>query len=230
MNARTQRGFTLFELLITMAIVGMVLGLVVGGMGRFLETDMKSASARLAAVIRYLYAKSVTESAYIRLVLDFDQQVYWVEATGDPVRLSRPSDSADMSVAEKKASEEREAERKKQEEQTATAKAQAGEGEVLEVPENSILPKEPQFGSVDSYLLKPTKLPDGIFLKDVYVEHRDDGVDSGKEYIYFFPNGYVESAVINLRNEDDDINYSLKTYPLSGRVGIENAYRSLDQE
>jgi hypothetical protein len=62
------------------------------------------------------------------------------------------------------------------------------------------------------------------------VEHKEGEVDGGKEFIYFFPNGYVESAVINLKDEDDEINYSLKTFPVSGRVSIENFYRNLSSE
>ena len=112
-----------------------------------------------------------------------------------------------------------------------------GEGEEAASPEeeepvfedgvHKIKAPEPNFGAVDSHLLRPTKLPDTVFFKDLHVEHRQYPVEGGKEFIYFFPNGYVERAIINLRDEEDEVNYSLATNPISGRVSIEPEYRSL---
>lgn len=236
MKARTRvfnsSGFTLFELLITIAVVGMIMGIVVGGAGNLLENDMKSAAAKLSSTIRYIYNKSATEGAYLRLVFDFEQQTYWVEGTGDPVKLTSPAEAARLEQKRSKAGvkeEDKKKDQDKEEAKNGNQKEADGNGEVA-AEEESIKPKEPTFGQVDSFLLKPVKMPDGVFLKDLYVEHREGAVDGGKEYIYFFPNGYVESAVINLRDEDDEINYSLKTSPVSGRVKIENFYRNLSAE
>ena len=85
------------------------------------------------------------------------------------------------------------------------------------------------FSKDESRLFKTKKLPDDIYFKDIYTMHLPMAVDSGKVAIYFFPNGYVEEAIINLRNEDDDENYSIKTIPVSGRATIESEYRSLEQ-
>ena len=52
-------------------------------------------------------------------------------------------------------------------------------------------------------LLKGQKFPNSVFLKDVFVEHHEGAVENGQVTIAFFPNGYVERAVINLRDEDD---------------------------
>jgi general secretion pathway protein H len=202
---RAVGGFTLFEIIVAMAVVGLIMGVAVSQMGNLLERDMKKASNKMAATIRYLYNKAATESLYIRLVMDMDEQAYWVEATADPVAVARIDEDT-------KNDEEEEAE-------------ELEEGEVPKLK-----PHKPRFGQVDSYLLKPSKLPGSVFFKDVYVEHRPGAVEAGKVALYFFPNGFVEEAVINLRNEDDDVFYSLKTSPISGRVGIESEYRRLEEQ
>lgn len=213
MNVRSERAFTLFELIVAIAIVGLIMGVVVGRMDQYLELDMKKASNKLGSTVRYLYNKSATDGIYIRMVLDIDERTYWVEATSDPTRIS-----ADMEVGSASSED-------------GEKGAEAASEEAEETPEGE-KPKlkypKPSFGQVDSFLLKATKLPDPVFFKDVFVEHRRSAVEGGKVAIYFFPNGYVESAIINLRNEDDDYFYSIKTNPVTGKVSIENEYRTME--
>lgn len=208
------RGFTLFEILVVIAIAAIIMGLAASQVNRIFELNMKRASQRLASTIRYLYNKSAMEGAYIRLVLDLDEQSYWVEATADPVVIPR-GEGGEASDSRSKAKSGKEVDG----EAGAHVEGEGGKP-------GKIKPPEVTFGQVDSHLLHPTKLPDSVFFKDIYVEHRPLPIEGGKEAIFFFPNGYVERAIINLRDEDDETNYSLKTNPVSGRVNIENRYRS----
>ncbi|MBN1282437.1 MAG: prepilin-type N-terminal cleavage/methylation domain-containing protein [Proteobacteria bacterium] len=210
------RGFTLLEIVVSLAIIGLILGVVISRMDSYLEWDMKSASNKLASTMRYLYNKAATEGLYIKLVIDIDEGAYWVEATSDPFVVS--------------AGEETGAKPKDAGAGAAEAGPSAPEGGSDEEGEGDhrIKPREAVFTKVDSYLLKPTKLPGSVFFKDVFVEHNPAGVSGGQAVIHFFPNGYVEYALINLRDEKDEANYSLETNPISGRVGIEPAYRRME--
>ncbi|MFH1831023.1 MAG: prepilin-type N-terminal cleavage/methylation domain-containing protein [Pseudomonadota bacterium] len=217
-NASCRNGFTLLEIVVSLAVVSLILGVVISRMDTMLEWDMKKASNKLASTMRYLYNKAASEGLYIRLVLDIDENAYWVEATTDPFVISTGEEGEKSAKQTKKTEGEQGAETK------------GLEGLTEEEEGYGLKPSEPVFTPVESHLLKPTKLPDTVFFKDVYVEHRRTGVDAGKESIYFFPNGYVEHAVINLRNDDDDINYSLETNPVSGRVNIEDRYRTREEQ
>ncbi len=186
------------------------MGLVVGGMNQFLELDMKKASNKMAATMRYLTNKAALEGLYIRLVIDMEEQTYHVEATTDPVLITRGEEGPLSAVTPSD-----------EDEPTGEAEEDAGPPKLK--------PREVTFSPMDSYLLKPTKLPSGIFFKDVSVEHRRVPVEGGKASIFFFPNGYMEHAVINLRDEDDELNYSLETNPIGGRVNIDNTYRTLEE-
>ena len=212
-----KRGFTLIEIVVSMAVIGLVLGVVISRMDSVLSLEMKSATNRLAATMRYLYNKAATEGLYIKLVLDMEENAYWVEATTDPFVISAGEEmEAKIAAADKRKDEEEEGEEEGEE-------AALDEGEVPKLK-----PHKPVFTQVDSYLLKPTKLPGTVFFKDVYVEHNRHVTEGGQESIYFFPNGYVEHAVINFRDEDDETNYSLETNPISGRVSIESQYRRME--
>jgi len=215
MRLRSQRAFTLFELMVAIALVALIIGVVVSRMDDYLELDMKKTSNKLGSTIRYLYNKSATDGIYIRLILDITERTYWVEATSDPLKISAETDVEESGKKSDEGGEEGEA-------------TQAGEETADENGVVKLKYPKPSFGQVTSFLLKPSKLPDSVFFKDVFVEHRPSGVEAGKVAIHFFPNGYVELAIINLRNEEDDYFYSIKTNPATGKVSIENTYRVME--
>ena len=68
------------------------------------------------------------------------------------------------------------------------------------------------------------------YCKDVMSEHQPQPAEEGQATINYFPNGYVEHAIINLRDEDDELNYSLETNPITGFVTVRNEYRTLESE
>jgi prepilin-type N-terminal cleavage/methylation domain-containing protein len=225
-ECRTESGFTLFEIIIAIAVVGLIMGIAVSGMDRYLETEMKAASNKLASTVRYVYNKAATEGLYVRMVFDLSEHTYWVEATTDPVKVEKQDAG---SSARARGGKDKKKDQKEDEDASKTEGDETRTKGMFDEDANKIKPKEVVFGAIDSFLLKPTKLPDGIFFKDIYVEHLIFPADGGKVSIFFFPNGYVEEAVINLRDEGDEINYSLKTNPVSGRVNIENFYRKLEE-
>jgi prepilin-type N-terminal cleavage/methylation domain-containing protein len=223
---RTDGGFTLLEIVVSLAVVGLLFGVVISRMDTMFDWEMKATSNRLASTIRYLYNKAASEGLYVRLVIDLDEQTYWVEATSDPFTLATGEE------AEKAKRQEEEQQAKGTApaalEAPALPEARAGKAAIAPLVEpEPIKPHEPTFSPVESALLKPTKLPDSVFFKDVQVEHRATPAEGGKESIYFFPNGLMEHAVVNLRDEADETHYSLETNPVSGRVTIENDYRML---
>ena len=214
-------GFTLLELIVAIALIGLLVGLAVPRLDRYLEIDMKKASNRLASTIRYLYNKSATERLYLRLVFDIGEQTYWVEATRDPVMIASPEE-------QERVAKLKEIEKRKSESPAAGAAEKKTEEGGTELPP-PLMPSEPTFSKIEEYLLKPTRLPEDVFIKDIYVEHIPTAVAGGQVAIHFFPNGYVEEAIVNLRDEDDEVHYSLKTNPVTGEVSVESEYRRMEE-
>lgn len=198
-------GMTLIELLVAMAVVGIMLAVVVGGVRDFMDAEMKSEANKLASTIRYLYNKAVTDRLYLRIVYDFESQTYHVESTAEtfavaPENLYAPA-------------------KKDQERSDAEAKEDA-----------ALRSTGASFGAVDDFLLKPVNLGTNIYFKDIETTYLPTKIQGGKAYTYFFPNGFATPTMIHLTDEDDEIQYSLEVLAFSGRVRIYNDYRELQRQ
>src|SRR6185295_7533728 len=87
--AANERGFTLVELIMVMALLGMVFGLVwprLGGAG-----TAATASRQLIGMIRTLYVTAPAGQKIYRLYLDMDARTYWA-MTVDPDGERAPSE------------------------------------------------------------------------------------------------------------------------------------------
>lgn len=197
---------TLIEIMITLAIVAMVLGLVGSRVGGSFDSKAAQATQDLSAIIRYLYNKAASEGLTMRVVIDMgsEKQSYWVEATAD--RFLLESDEA------------REARLRNMEK---------SDGKSDSASKTSVQTAEDKFGPVDSHLLKPTELPDGVFFKDVYTDHDPGPVSAKKAYIHIFPDGSVERAVVNFRNEDDTQHRAVEINPMTGDSRFYEEYKEL---
>jgi prepilin-type N-terminal cleavage/methylation domain-containing protein len=207
-------GMTLIEIMVTLAVVGLVLGITISQLGDTFDSRARQATRELSATIRYLYNKAASENLTMRLVFDFEKQSYNVEATADLYQLENEEDREERLKREQKA-------KPKSETKAASSSKDA-------TPEETPVQKaEAKFGAVDSHLLKPYQLPNGVFFKDIYTEHDNRPISKDKAYIYIFPSGYVERAIINLRNEDDSELRAIEVNPMTGATRIYEEYREL---
>lgn len=72
--------------------------------------------------------------------------------------------------------------------------------------------------------IKSVKLDESVRLKDVYVEHQEGLISEGQAYLYFFPRGQTEQAVINFSDEDEESFYSLVVEPLTAKCRAKAEY------
>jgi prepilin-type N-terminal cleavage/methylation domain-containing protein len=202
-------GLTLIELMVAMAIVGIIFAVAATSLRTAFNVDLKKSSARLASTLRYLSNKAVTEHKYLRMVYDIDGGTYRVEESGDPFVISREDE------------ETKEKEKKEKAEKQKTAN------------ENEPPPPEekPTFTEAEGPLVRSVKLPSGVKFKDISVSYLKDKKESGEIYTYFFPDGFATATLINLQNDSDEDHYSIELFPLSGMVRVEGEYKeSLNEE
>lgn len=83
-----RNGITLIELMVAMAIVGVIFAVAATGLRSVFNVNLKSTAARLASTLRYLSNKAVTDHLYLRMVFDLDDQAYHVEESSDPFVIS----------------------------------------------------------------------------------------------------------------------------------------------
>lgn len=178
------------------------------------HTELRGSSAKLAGAIRYCFDRSITTGAYYRIVLDLDKSEYWAERSDERSYLTggkeeSPGGGRAYDVA---------AEEKKRDEEDQKAKedfqSRGSSAVTLDPPP---APRRAKFQSfkdatVPKVVLKRTRL------FDVYTARQREPYTQGKAYLYFFPDGHTERALLRL-NDGDDF-YSLLVHPLTGRVEI----------
>ena len=208
---KNQQGMTLIEIIITVAIIGLIMGLSVGVFRDNTEAALSDTADHLVGTIKYVYNEAAIKNQYYRLVINFEDQTFSVESSPEPFKISATQEGTPEEDKSTAASIK---------EVGADLKSGASE----EATATSAPPQGGGFSGTSSYLLKPVKLPEGIRIKDVYVAHLDKKVEGGKTAIYFFPNGWVEKAVINLSDEKGESFYSLETFPSTGKTKIRTEY------
>lgn len=230
-------GFTLIEFVVVITIIGIIMAVVSGGWRRWSGSELRSAANRLSVTIQYLKGRASSEGLYARLKFNLDSeyasQSYSAEFRKEPFLLT---------TAEQKEKLKEIAKIKIKDivigKETAVAGDESAEGADGAKDEEETTPLvryDPSAIEKDSFAdtagdrltAKVIDLPKGVFIKDIWTGHSDGPVSSGEEYIYFFPNGAVEAAVINLMNAHDTINYSIEINPLLGTTKVEKKYKEL---
>lgn len=199
------------EIMVAMAIVGIIFAAAATGLRSAFNVNLKSSAGKLASTLRYLSNKAVTEHRYIRVIFDLQAQSYSVEECTDPIVVS----------VEEEEDQFKEDEKKKDEPQPADEegdKEEGGDGEAGKKAESSCVPSE-------SSLLKPVKLPNDVFFKDVSLSYLQAKKEQGKASTYFFPDGYATPTIVNLKDEEDENHYAVEVEALSGKVRVTGDYQ-----
>jgi general secretion pathway protein H len=207
--------------MVVLVIVALVTILSVTGLRSFAKTDLRSTATRMAGSIRYLFDRASTTGKVHRLVLDFDTGKYWAEVSDDPFIFAGGKETDET--------------RKKEEEKVAKeeeAKRQAAEKEAFfsgtQIPSKYMpkpfVAKRAKFGTFREMAVKPVTLKSDVILDDIYSPRLSKPQDAGRGYLYFFPLGMTEAAIIHLSDKQHETYYSLVVHPLNGRVSVKNSF------
>jgi general secretion pathway protein H len=232
MNARStvrarEGGFTLIEIILVVTIAAVLSGLSIKGLRSLRKADLREASAEMAGAMRYLFDRASTTGKVHRLVIDMETRMYWAEVSDDRFFIPREETERDMRKREEKEADEDVDDEKKRERAAREAERGkgAGAGSSFDLSKLEIAdfrPKRARFASFKDLALKPVKLKKAK-VRSVYTPRVTDPLTSGRAYVYFFPLGQTEAAIITLADPDsDDTIYSLVAHPITGHVRIYN--------
>jgi general secretion pathway protein H len=205
MPRKNQRGMTLIEIMIVVAIIGGMMALGVSMLFPGNDQKVREQATRLAATIKFIYNEAAIKNRYYRLVLDMDHQAYSVESSGEPFKVNVEDQSSTQTISPK-------------------VPVASANPDATSPPEGGFTPEEGQL------MIRPTDFPQGVKFKDVFVMHEKDRQSQGKVFVYFFPNGWAERAVINLSDDNEEHFYSLEVNPLTGKTHIRNEYYEAKEE
>jgi len=141
------------------------------------------------------------------------------------VGFSRTSSKTDTSSpASRKKLAELEADLDEKEARRKEMAAASGDDEdVSKVVPMDFRPKRARFGAFKETALKPVQMK-STKVMDVFTPRVADPVEHGRAYIYFFPLGMTEPAIIHVSDLEGGTIYSLIVHPVTGRIQVVNEY------
>lgn len=101
-----QRGITLIEILIVLAVMGMMVAMLVVGFGAGRSAEISRATNQVANTVRYGFDKARVNGQYYRLHMDLDSGTFSLQAAEDAMYL--PATDRDGKIVELDASKEEE--------------------------------------------------------------------------------------------------------------------------
>lgn len=183
----SERGVTLVELLITVAIIGVAVGLTMVGAGVSDSARLRRSSVMIASAVRVAYGHANATSKVVRLVFDLDARTVSLEEEtsqgGGQMKIVKNDVTGGAAAAT-------EAERKVVEEAN----------EILKGPRAP----RPSFQRVQAYGFDTGKTGPGKELErnirflQIETSHQDEIVKTGRAYLYFWPGGQTERAAVQL--------------------------------
>lgn len=208
MKVRNSPGFTLIELIVVVAVMAVITVAVVTGVGNVRGASVQSETGKIAVAVRYLYNLTVLSGKVHRLVFDLDKRMYWGEeqTSDDPCQqFLLPGEGDEDGIARK----------------SKKGKKKPGSGEEEEVKLDG------GFQETKSRLLAKYTLDPGISVAGVMTSHQNEPLKKGTAYLYFFPNGTTENALIWVKGdgdaEDDDSDVmTVEVKALQGAAKLHN--------
>jgi general secretion pathway protein H len=210
-RATRQRGLTLIEIIVVLAIVAIVMGVAVAGSMQLPSAKLRRSATMLASAIKVAFTRATATSRNLRLVMDLGTQRIWLEE-GDVPMLVQSKDTTSTGGAE-----------------AVTDAERAAREEGNKIVKGPAIAK-PSFHSIATYGFGEAeggkdgkRLQSGITFRQVQIAHDDAPRTKDRAYLYFWPGGLTERASIQVRigeSEEDYQTLTLLVSPLTGKVTV----------
>ena len=222
----TTGGFTLIEVMVVFAIVALLAAGSMQGFRSLRKADLREASTQLSGAMRYLFDRASTTGKMHRLVIDMETGMYWAEVSDDHFFIPREETVDNLRKREDQEATQDEEEAKKRDQ--AAKEAENGKGppgsssfDLSKLEVGDFRPKRARFAAFKDLALKPVRLKK-TRVTSVYTPRVTEPLTAGRAYIYFFPLGQTEPAIVTMSDPTGESVFSLVVHPITGHVRIYN--------
>lgn len=209
-GSKNSRGFSILEVLLVLLLLGLVMTMAIPTISTLSETEMNKEAHAIGSAVTDAYGRSALGSEPFRLVLDFEQNSYWIEGVAQP---EEDDGGATISLSQLFGGEM--PEDKEQPDRTS------------DTASNSLL-VGPNFKPVDDDFGEKNKLSEDLSFWGVKIDPAEEWAKEGVVYLYFLPGGETQNAQIAIQKVDDDEDVlTLHVQGLTGLVHIESGVEAL---
>jgi general secretion pathway protein H len=200
-DVRQPRGFTLIEVLIVVAVIGVMALAAAPAVNSFTGANARASASEIAGAFRYLFDTAALRHQTCRLVLDMDAREWWAECTATTPGQRRNQPVMDKAgVAE---DDERELAR--------------GFSDEADAEKRKFLARA-RFAEFKDRQVQKRKLKGSAAFEKIWTPRSRDPQVKGKAYVYFYPQGQADRAQIPVA--DGGNAYTVVTQPLTGRARV----------
>ncbi len=219
---RARTGMTLIEIMVVMAVLVVIAAVAVPSLAGLLDLQQRAAAKELGQTMTWLVDEARLRNTSFRVAFNLDRNTWKVEV-GDPDTLVYATPD-----------EREEAEEKLKDEMKRFTKRELAEGAADELDEED---GPGRFeGLTDESFTTQQELPGGTRFLYVYTpQYGEDGMRGSEDgpsddpekdawaYVYIFPDGTAEQAVIRIVDEDDpEDGWSVVMDPMTGKVSLDS--------
>jgi prepilin-type N-terminal cleavage/methylation domain-containing protein len=190
------RGFTLVELLVVIALIGLVTLVSLPTVSSMFQVSLGTASREIATTIKEAYNSAMITGKVHRVAYDLKEHQYWVE--------SGPT----TTLLDTEATREKEERRRKFKTSIDAEEA----------------PSSP-FGIDKSVTRSKKSLPRGVEFEDILSERDKEPLSEGTAYTHIFPSGITERTLIHLKDTQKH-QLTLVVETITGKTRMLNGHLS----
>jgi prepilin-type N-terminal cleavage/methylation domain-containing protein len=223
---RPNSGLTLLEIMIVIAIIGLVLAVMGPGMRTITHGDLVDDTNELVGYLRRASQLSIEHGEQMRVLMDVDTGNYIIEECKGQATLAKNQEVIRADADKIKAAQAKGQDRLRDLPQDALAVGDADEAmkRAIAIAGHHINDRtcEPVKGGSTGDdngkdWLRQLHAANKIKFKEIWVQHKDDKTVKGQVAVYFYPNGSAEKAVIIL-GEDEKTYRTILIYGLTGWI------------
>lgn len=212
-------GMTLVEILVVVAIIGLVVASTSFGIGALTRSELRSSCVRVSAAFRYAYHRSVIRGVVTRVAFQGPEGKMSIEEAESNVVVQRDEEDESSEAAVdpwEKAAQRAQAANDPRSRKRRDEPAPSPFSAITDAEGNTLTRLRDQ-------LLSGGKVK---VIKLLTVE-RTYTPEDGPLAVHFFPGGLTEHAVLHLQGPGDDV-YAVEVHPLTGKTTIyDSAYEPL---
>ena len=220
------------EVIVAVAIVALAAAVVVPAMNNLTRADLRKSASMMTAIVRQNYDMAALSGTTYRLVFSFGAKGQVIKSQSTSEALHFDDKSGAFVTAAKLEKEKYEQDRSADEAERAAAKsansnddkdADAGPSALSALFGVNKLARKAA-SEADLFTDGTTyHLSSSVHILDVWTDGMDRVTSEGEVYLYFFPTGYTQDALIHLEDSDNRV-FTVKVQPLTGKASVIASY------